>query len=332
MEIDFERSDIRSRVLVNFVQAYYTVDMDAFGRASEFFEPFTELPRIGSAFGGVDAEAPLYVASITYGRRVVFTAESTATSSELKAALDFAYDGIGANVDVNARLSHEEVLNESTIKAFIVGGNADDAVGAIQGLEGIQAFISEGGTFSPDSPGAPIAYKLNHLSDNSAARLSLTTDYEKEVCLRAQQNVRVTLMGITPRNGQNTAKTYGTILTRSFDENGTEAMRHVLFEKSKPDRISMDENQEWRPSNIGVSGLLAAVVSLEPDAPGARIHLKVRLREQDIGNDDHVDADLYLSPTDGWRQGCGNGPDLIINAAGNRQSYDVRFCLQPMPD
>ena len=90
----------------------------------------SELPRIGSAFGGVDAEAPLYVASITYGRRVVFTAESTAASSELKAALDFAYDGIGANVDVNARLSHEEVLNESTIKAFIVGGNADDAVGA----------------------------------------------------------------------------------------------------------------------------------------------------------------------------------------------------------
>ena len=213
---------------------------------------------------------------------------------ELKAALDFAYDGIGANVDVNTRLSHEEVLNESTIKAFIVGGNADDAVGAIQGLEGIQGFISEGGTFSPDSPGAPIAYKLNHLSDNSAARLSLTTDYEKEVCMRVRQNVRVTLMGITPRNGQNSAKTYGTILTRSFDEDGNEAMRHVLFDKSKSDRISMDENQEWRPSNIGVSGLLPAIASVEPDAPGARIHLKVRLHEHDsIGNDDDVDADEF---------------------------------------
>ena len=33
---DFERSEIRSRVLVNFIQAYYTVDMDAFGKQVSF--------------------------------------------------------------------------------------------------------------------------------------------------------------------------------------------------------------------------------------------------------------------------------------------------------
>lgn len=330
---DFTRSEVRSRMIVNFVQAYYTVDMDALGRASNFFAPLTAPDLIRNAFGGDMAESPLYVSSITYGRRVVFTAESTASASELKAALEFAYDGIGAEVNVNARMSHQEVLDESNIQAFILGGSADDAVGAINGLAGIQAYIMEGGTFSLESPGAPIAYKLNHLSDNSAARLSLTTDYDKEVCERVRQNVRVTLMGITPRDGQSNAKTYGTILTRSFDEEGNEAMHHFLFNKAKSDRISMDENQEWQPANIGVSGLLPAVASLEPEAAGARIQLEVRLKEFDsIGNDDDVDADLYLSPADGWRQGCGSGEDLVINAAGNRQSYDVRFCLQPMPD
>ena len=82
-----------------------------------------------------------------------------------------------------------------------------------------------------------------------------------------------------------------------------------------------------------VYGILPAIASLGPNAQGATIHLKVRLQEHDsLGNDDHVDADLYLSAADNWRQGCGNGEDLVINAADNRQSYDVRFCLQPMPD
>ena len=94
----------------------------------------------------------------------------------------------------------------------------------------------------------------------------------------------------------------------------------------------MDENQEWQPSNIGVSGTLPAMASLEPGAEGSRIHLKVRLREYDTLGSDDASADVYLTPADGWRQGCGNGEDLIVDAAGNRQSYDVRFCLQPMAD
>ena len=250
---DFTRDDIRSRVVVNFTQAYYTVDMDAVAGAHAFFEPGTDISDIANAFGGADATAPLYVSSITYGRRVVFTAESTANAQELKAALDFAYDGLANNVSVEARMSHAEVLESSTIRAFILGGNPDDAVQAVQGIEGIQAFIRDGGTFSADSPGAPIGYKLNHLSDNSTARLSLTTDYTKEVCERVGQNIKVTLLGITPVNGQNNPMTYGTIYTRSFNDSGDEARRHTLFSKSLDERVQMRDGERWSESNTGRS-------------------------------------------------------------------------------
>ena len=54
-------------------------------------------------------------------------------------------------------MSHAEVLESSTIRAFILGGNPDDAVQAVQGIEGIQAFIRDGGTFSADSRARPSA-------------------------------------------------------------------------------------------------------------------------------------------------------------------------------
>lgn len=330
---DFSRSEVRSRVLVNFIQAYYTVDLDTPGRASQFFAPLTSTESIGAAFGGEDAHAPLYVSSITYGRRVVFTAESTATASELKAALDFAYDGALTNVDVDSRLSHEEILEESNIKAFVLGGNAEDAVAVVNGLEGIQAFIAQGGTFSPESPGAPIAYKLNHLSDNSAARLSLTTDYDKVVCERVRQNVMVTLMGITPFNGQNNARTYGTIKTESVATTGGVTASRFLFNVRKEDRISMDENQEWQPTNSGVSVTLPAVASLDANASNSGIRINVALKEHDVAaQDDEANANILLSAAEGWRRGCGQGEDFIVNASGNRQNYRVRMCLRPMPD
>jgi len=327
---DFSRSDVRSRMLVNFVQAYYTVDMDAIGRPSGFFEPLTDIDALDQAFGGDEAEAPLYVSSITYGRRVMFTVESTASSQELKAALDFAYRGAVAEVDVNARMSHSEVLRESRIQAFIIGGNADDAVEAVDGLEGIQTFITEGGTYSPESPGAPIAYKLNHLKDNSAARLSLTTEYSKDTCLRVRQNVQVTLKGITPVDGQNRAKTYGKIFARSFDADGNEARRHTLFNVHKDNRIEMRENVEWQPSSIGTSGVLPAIASVDADSS---IHISVELTEYDWGGrDDATLANLMIPQSAGWRHGCGQGEDLVIRSSGRRQSYDIRLCLQPMAD
>ena len=266
-------------------------------------------------------------------RRVVFTAESTATASELKAALDFAYDGALTNVDVDSQLSHEEILEESSIKAFVLGGNAEDAVAVVNGLEGIQAFIAQGGTFSSESPGAPIAYKLNHLSDNSAARLSLTTDYDKVTCERIRQNVMVTLMGITPYNGQNNARTYGTIKTESVATTDGVIASHFLFNVSKSDRIAMDENQEWQPTNSGISVTLPAVASLDPSEADSGIRINVALKEHDVAaQDDEANANILLSAAEGWRRGCGQGEDFIVNASGNRQSYRVRMCLRPMPD
>jgi hypothetical protein len=99
---------------------------------------------------------------------------------------------------------------------------------------------------------------------------------------------------------------------------------------NKDNRIEMSENVEWQPSNIGVSGVLPAIASVDADSS---IHIKVDLTEHDWGGrDDDALADLMIPQSAGWRHGCGQGEDLIIRASGRRQNYNVRLCLQPMPD
>ena len=80
--------------------------------------------------------------------------------------------------------------------------NAADAVGAnLLELDAdpnrqLLDFIKTGGNYSKESPGAPIAYKLNYLKDNSPARMSETTDYSMTTCDRVSQKVRVVLNSI----------------------------------------------------------------------------------------------------------------------------------------
>jgi thiol-activated cytolysin len=187
---DWTSSAKKSRYIVKFVQSYFTVDVDAPAHASDVFAPTVGLDEV-KAVTGV-ANPPVYVSSITYGRTVVFTFESDISSDELGGALDAVYKGPGA---ANGMLSvrHQDTLAQTKISAYILGGAGGEAVKAIDSVDGLMAFIRTGGDYSPQSPGAPIAYKLAHLADNEPARLSFTEDYTVANCVSLAGDLRVTL-------------------------------------------------------------------------------------------------------------------------------------------
>ena len=54
----------------------------------------------------------------------------------------------------------------------------------INSYDALIDFIKQGGNYSKESPGAPIAYKLSYLKDNSPARMSFTTNYDVKDCAR----------------------------------------------------------------------------------------------------------------------------------------------------
>ncbi|MBK6519731.1 MAG: thiol-activated cytolysin family protein [Polyangiaceae bacterium] len=189
----FDSSSEKTKILVNFTQAYYTVDVDTPNKPSEFFVDGTTVEDLKP---WVDADnPPLYVQSITYGRRVIFSLQSDRSASEVKAALEASYQGVVAEGGVNISAEHREVLEQSTIRAFVLGGSGEEATGAIHGFEGLIEYIESGGSYSQDSPGAPIAYKLAYL-DNAVTKLAFTTDYAERTCVKNRGNVRFDLSSI----------------------------------------------------------------------------------------------------------------------------------------
>src|SRR5688572_20025638 len=82
--LEFDSTDVRSRYVIAFTQTYYTVDVAPPGAPSDFFDHEVDLHEVEAAF---DDEPPVYVASVSYGRTVLFTITSELSADEVGAAL-----------------------------------------------------------------------------------------------------------------------------------------------------------------------------------------------------------------------------------------------------
>lgn len=182
----------KTQVVANFVQTYFTVDMDTPLQPADLFADSVSVAQLG-AFMGVD-NPPMYVQSVTYGRRAVFSIESSQTVEDVHAALGAA---IQAVVDGEAEIAykHKKLLNESTMQVFVLGGSADDGIHAVDGFLGLMDYIKGDAEFSADSPGAAIGYKLAYL-DNYGTQFAFTTEFAEADCSYTPDKLRVSLDNI----------------------------------------------------------------------------------------------------------------------------------------
>jgi thiol-activated cytolysin len=312
---DFNNTNTRSRYVVRYTQAYYTVDLDAPKNPSDLFGSDVSL---GEVQGKMTAEhPPAYVTSITYGRMVVFTFESQYSATEMGAALDFAYSG-GTDVKGDVSVTYKDMISSSKITAFILGGDAGTAVQSIDSYEALKDFIKTGGNYSRQSPGAPIAYKLAYLQDNSPARMSFTTDYDVKDCVRVAQKIKVTLNSIAVDSAGgdygSDLELFGTITAQ-----GTSLA--TLFSKTSGNLITIKEGSTFG----GTSAPLAeAVISVKPQA-GESIKLRASLTDHDPFFDDSVgDETVSAAFETGWRK------DVTVLLTGSNARVRVNFSLAPI--
>ena len=173
---DFEDGELENKYLFDFTQTYYTVDLDVPLRPSALFADGVSVEDFEGYAG--EGNPPVYVVSISYGRRVLFGLESNESMERIAAAVDAAVASV-LNVDFDATAT--EALVGSKITAAVLGGDGDGAVKTVLGIEQLLEYITTGGNYSLESPGVPIAYKLAYL-DNAPARLALTSEYPEVSC------------------------------------------------------------------------------------------------------------------------------------------------------
>ena len=312
---DFSKQDIRSRYVVKYTQAYYTVDLDTPAAPSAVFAPEVTLDDVSAK---IDPQhPPVYVASVTYGRMVLFTFESQYSSEEMNAALAFAYNG-GVDVSGKVSVTYKDMISQSKITAFILGGNAGTATQTIDSYDALISFIKQGGNYSRESPGAPIAYKLSYLKDNSPARMSETTDYVVKDCVRVSQKVQITLNSIAVDSAGGDAgsdlELYGQIWVE-----GTGAV--TMFSKDSGNWVRVHEGQQYG----GGAPIATAVIDVSPSA-GNVIKLHAHLiDEDDFSSDDDMGNEITIDPFEaGWRK------DSTVTLTGDGAQIRVNFSLTPI--
>ncbi|WP_276391710.1 thiol-activated cytolysin family protein [Eudoraea chungangensis] len=196
---DFSSSSVKRKYVLKFVQKYFTLDLDSPGKLPS--DLFTSLPSIES----LGSTSPVYVSSVTYGRMVLYTVESQASLTEVKAAFEAAYN-IGKN-EGGASLegAYKSLFQESNVKVIIVGGDGNSAAQAVAGIADnptqIYDFIAEGGNYSKDSPGAPISYKLSYVKEGfPTAKVVLSTEYQARNCDLAYPEYEITIVDLNVTN------------------------------------------------------------------------------------------------------------------------------------
>ncbi len=310
----FSNQDVRSHYLVRYTQAYYTVDLDAPSTPSAVLDPLVTLADVKQYMD--EQRPPVYVSSITYGRMVLFTFESEYSAEEMGAALEFAYSG-GYDVSGQVSVTYKDIISKSKITAFILGGDAGMAVQTIDSYDALIAFIKSGGNYTRESPGAPIAYKLNYLKDNSPARMSYTTNYDVKECTRVSQKVRVVLNSIAVDSaggdGGSDLELFGNITAQ-----GSNSV--VLFNKGTDNYVVIHEgNQFGQPIAEGI-------LDVVPQA-GEAIQLRANLKDEDgiFSPDDTICSEQVAAPFElGWRR------DLTVTCTGDDARVRLVFSLAPI--
>lgn len=214
--IDFNSSEYKNKFVLKFLQEYYTIDMDSPG--SEPSDLFKSLPDV-SALGST---SPVYVASVAYGRMVIYTIETNSNLTEVNTAFGASVGSSDGNIETEYR----DLFNSSKIQALIIGGSGGDAAQTINGPADVYKFISEGGNYSKDSPGAPLSYKLRYIKrDFPIARQVLATEYPIRECKEVYQKFGIQLYGWRPyENGsEKNLEIYGDMSAKLYHNDSKKA-------------------------------------------------------------------------------------------------------------
>ncbi|MBI4511509.1 MAG: thiol-activated cytolysin family protein [Deltaproteobacteria bacterium] len=340
LDFGYDRQRNRTRLLLSYTQAYYTVDVDPFTMPADAFADDVTFSEVRSAIK--PNIPPLYVSSVTYGRMVLFAFASDYSQDALRAALSFALSTPVSPIDSASssgkggkqaddepdegtsdgrctntaclEAKYRSILENTSITAYVVGGSGGDAAGVINGIDGLRAYISNGGNYSLESPGAPIAYKLAHLRDATPARFSLTEEFELSSCTRVSQRLRVVLKSIrVDHKGRDVGalELYGRIWATARERDSD------LFKNDRKNAVSIAEGTSW-PQSGNVN---EATIDVVPQS-GQSVTLSAQLWDRDLARDDEIGkGERTITFDDGWAREeetirlTGNGADVLLTLA-----------------
>ncbi|MFC6974885.1 thiol-activated cytolysin family protein [Halomicroarcula sp. GCM10025709] len=344
---DFSSRSETNKLMAQFYQQYYTADIS--------------LPN--PVANGVVSDPATYlepndvvVKNVTYGRMLLFSAESKYERTEIENALDVALNIGAGRGTASLDVKHKQVLRDTEINVQVLGGAATQGAQLISkpgegALQAIKDFIQDGATYDPQqSPGVPIAYQTKYLSNLDTANTYMTTTYTERNCRPTTRSYRVHNMDwrvVTEDDPGNEEEIYGDVyvvgwpIQQGAQVTGTSARIEPrggrsdgrVWHRSRSSHVNI---REGRRKGLNVDEELVFDGAHELDTSRSYIQVTARPYEKDptsnddFGNKKNVKWFLDQSPSDPDRAGRGGGK-FTQRWNDHGSELELSFDISPMP-
>jgi hypothetical protein len=159
----------KTGLVAKFTQKNFSLDMD--------------VPLQGELYDNLNLTAldghwPAYISSITYGSTGIMTIESDESLEVVNSAYNKAFSVLGDIVSGGSEVTEEEkgVIGRSSMKIYFIGPNGAEAVKSIFSFEELTEYVKKGSTFSAQTPGVPISFKMKSLENHTTLKNHFTID------------------------------------------------------------------------------------------------------------------------------------------------------------
>src|SRR5690606_12444380 len=164
---------------------YYSISFEEPSAPEDIFIPETSIEQ-AKLYMDV-GNPPSLLTNVNYGRIFILTFETTENKDDFQAALNSTFSGWLADGSINFQSTKSNIIRNSEIKIFAIGGDAKKIAKVITSdgrdkLAIMNEYITDGAEFSQNSTGVPIGYKAIYIANNTVAAINSSTKYQKVYC------------------------------------------------------------------------------------------------------------------------------------------------------
>ena len=328
-DFSYSNSSTTNKLLVKYYQVYYLMGITFPNPNGSFITDSSVIDR-----------NDLLVSDVSFGRILLFSAESKHSVRDMKASLDATFRGMAGTGSGSLDLKNRRVLNETRLRGQAIGGGAADAGRLVSnfgedGLTQLRRYILEGANYSPDNPGAPIGFTARYLTTQDRANTYLTTEYNARSCYPKTRKFRVHNVRLTVKNaggdGGGNLKIYGDIaIAASHPDQTTIIIPGSDWSRDRDEQVTIDEGST--KTLVGVDKTVSFEIpenkTWNEYMDDAEIVVSAELREKDAFSDDEYKGDTV---EDSWKvtEPLSRTPTLVFSEENNVVHLD--FDVEPVP-
>lgn len=172
-------AESETTVTAEFYEKMFTVTVDPPSTPAGFFSDELTGEVLSTKYRTTitPENPPLYIAAVVYGRALMYSMTSTATASQMKAAMNASFESIAGGASVHVSKRDSTLLAESEISVVSLGGSASNVLNLIR-ENNLSAYFEDD---APLTSARPLAYVLMTL-DGQLAQVTEATEYTVREC------------------------------------------------------------------------------------------------------------------------------------------------------